>query len=60
MSRAWQRPLGSTGLPVTAEQLLSNLAGAELTLDARSATELRGLGEPSDRYWSARSALRWN
>jgi aryl-alcohol dehydrogenase-like predicted oxidoreductase len=44
----------------TPEQLLSNMAGAELTLDPQSVAELRGLAEPSDRYWSIRSELRWN
>jgi aryl-alcohol dehydrogenase-like predicted oxidoreductase len=44
----------------TPEQLPSNMAGAELTLDPQSVAELRGLAEPSDRYWSIRSELRWN
>jgi aryl-alcohol dehydrogenase-like predicted oxidoreductase len=44
----------------TPEQLLSNLAGTELTLDPERRAELRGLAEPSDRYWSTRSELRWN
>jgi aryl-alcohol dehydrogenase-like predicted oxidoreductase len=42
------------------EQLRSNLAAAELTLDPETVGELRGLAEPSDRYWATRSALRWN
>jgi aryl-alcohol dehydrogenase-like predicted oxidoreductase len=43
----------------TPAQLLSNMAGVELTLDPQSVAELSGLAEPSDRYWSTRSELRW-
>jgi aryl-alcohol dehydrogenase-like predicted oxidoreductase len=44
----------------TAEQLRSNLAGARLRLDPDGLAELGELAEPSERYWSTRSGLRWN
>jgi aryl-alcohol dehydrogenase-like predicted oxidoreductase len=42
------------------ETLASNLAAAELVPDAGVLVSLAELEEPSDAYWSARSALPWN
>jgi aryl-alcohol dehydrogenase-like predicted oxidoreductase len=43
----------------TTEQLLSNLAALSVPWSAELEDELAGLAEPSERYWSARSALSW-
>jgi aryl-alcohol dehydrogenase-like predicted oxidoreductase len=43
----------------TREQLLSNLGALELSWSAELDDELAGLSEPSERYWSTRSALAW-
>jgi aryl-alcohol dehydrogenase-like predicted oxidoreductase len=44
----------------TAHTLGSNLAAAELELDAAVHADLDDLAEPPDRYWAARAALTWN
>jgi aryl-alcohol dehydrogenase-like predicted oxidoreductase len=44
----------------TVEQLSSNLAAAELSLDRQTADELGRLATPSDDYWRARASLEWN
>ena len=44
----------------TVEQLRSNLAALEVDLDAELASELTQLAEDRERYWTKRSALRWN
>jgi aryl-alcohol dehydrogenase-like predicted oxidoreductase len=41
------------------DQLESNLVAAELDFTPDLADELAGLAEPSDEYWSERSALSW-
>jgi aryl-alcohol dehydrogenase-like predicted oxidoreductase len=41
------------------DQLESNLAAAELDWDPALEEGLAELAEPSDRYWSTRSALSW-
>ena len=41
------------------DQLESNLVAAELDFTADLADALAGLAEPSDEYWSERSALSW-
>ena len=41
------------------EQLESNLVAAELDFTPDLADALDGLAEPSDQYWSERSALSW-
>jgi aryl-alcohol dehydrogenase-like predicted oxidoreductase len=43
----------------TTEQLRSNLRALELQWSAELDDELAGLAEPSERYWSTRSALSW-
>jgi aryl-alcohol dehydrogenase-like predicted oxidoreductase len=43
----------------TVEQLLSNLAAAELDWSDELDEELADVAEPSERYWSTRSQLRW-
>jgi aryl-alcohol dehydrogenase-like predicted oxidoreductase len=43
----------------TVEQLRSNLAAAQLDCSAELYAELAELAEPSERYWSTRSQLRW-
>jgi aryl-alcohol dehydrogenase-like predicted oxidoreductase len=43
----------------TIEQLRSNLGALELDWSAELDEELAGLAEPSEDYWSARSALSW-
>jgi aryl-alcohol dehydrogenase-like predicted oxidoreductase len=43
----------------TVEQLRSNLAAAQLDWSAELDVELAELAEPSERYWSRRSQLRW-
>jgi aryl-alcohol dehydrogenase-like predicted oxidoreductase len=44
----------------TAAALRSNLAAAELALDAETLDELGALAEDSDAYWATRSELPWN
>jgi aryl-alcohol dehydrogenase-like predicted oxidoreductase len=44
----------------TAGALRSNLAAADLALDADALAALDALAEPSDRYWAARGELAWN
>src|SRR4051794_40455942 len=44
----------------TAETLRSNVAAAEVELDAEARAELDDLAEPPDRYWAARAGLAWN
>jgi aryl-alcohol dehydrogenase-like predicted oxidoreductase len=43
----------------TTEQLLSNLAALSIPWSAELEDELAGLAEPSEGYWSTRSALSW-
>jgi aryl-alcohol dehydrogenase-like predicted oxidoreductase len=43
----------------TSEQLRSNLRALELDWSPELDEELAGLAEPSEGYWSARSALSW-
>jgi aryl-alcohol dehydrogenase-like predicted oxidoreductase len=43
----------------TREQLLSNLGALERPWSADLDHELAGLAEPSERYWSTRSAMPW-
>jgi aryl-alcohol dehydrogenase-like predicted oxidoreductase len=43
----------------TVEQLRSNLAAGQLDWSAELDAELAELAEPSERYWSTRSQLRW-
>ena len=43
----------------TTGQLRSNLRGLAIRWSAELDDELAGLAEPSDDYWSARSALSW-
>jgi aryl-alcohol dehydrogenase-like predicted oxidoreductase len=43
----------------TTEQLLSNLAALSVHWSAELDEELAGLAEPSEGYWSTRSALSW-
>jgi aryl-alcohol dehydrogenase-like predicted oxidoreductase len=43
----------------THEQLLSNLAALSVPWSAELGEQLAGLAEPSERYWSTRSALSW-
>jgi aryl-alcohol dehydrogenase-like predicted oxidoreductase len=43
----------------TTEQLLSNLAALSMHWSAELDEELAGLAEPSEGYWSTRSALSW-
>lgn len=42
------------------DHMQSNLAAADLTLDAATLDRLRTLAEPPDRYWQTRSDLAWN
>jgi len=43
----------------TPAALRSNVAAAEIDLDAGTLTELGALEEPSEAYWTARAALAW-
>ena len=43
----------------TVPMLDSNLAAAAVVVDADLEAALRGLEEPADAYWAARSRLRW-
>ncbi len=44
----------------TVEQLQSNLASANLKLDAAMLERLQTLVEPPDQYWAKRASLPWN
>jgi aryl-alcohol dehydrogenase-like predicted oxidoreductase len=57
LSRTWVDVVLSGA--ATPEQLRSNLRGLELRWSAELDAELAGLAEPSERYWSSRSALAW-
>ena len=57
LSRPWVDVVLSGA--ATPEQLRSNLRGLELRWSAELDAELAGLAEPSERYWSSRSALAW-
>ena len=43
----------------TVEQVQSNVAAVTVPWTPKLADELAGLAEPSDQYWSTRSALSW-
>ncbi|GAB2913089.1 aldo/keto reductase [Rhodococcus aerolatus] len=45
---------------VTQDQLRSNLAAAEVVLDADDLAELAAVAQPPAEYWSARGALAWS
>jgi aryl-alcohol dehydrogenase-like predicted oxidoreductase len=44
---------------VTAGQLTSNVAAAQIALSDEDLAELAGLAEPPQRYWAERAALPW-
>jgi aryl-alcohol dehydrogenase-like predicted oxidoreductase len=43
----------------TVDQVKSNVAAVEVDMTPDLADELASLAEPSDSYWSTRSALSW-
>jgi aryl-alcohol dehydrogenase-like predicted oxidoreductase len=45
---------------VTAAQISSNLAAAEVLLAPTELTELGALAEPPERYWATRASLAWS
>jgi aryl-alcohol dehydrogenase-like predicted oxidoreductase len=45
---------------VTIDQVRSNAAASELSLDPEALEELGGLAQPAERYWAERAELAWS